>query len=65
MNRLVKTGVAIAAAGTVPLLLYVVFGPKDGNPIGLGLLMSLAWFVGFVFIIAGLVTSGKSRGPTP
>lgn len=28
----------IGAAGMLPLLLYTVFGPADGNPIGLGLL---------------------------
>ena len=25
-------------AGVAPLMLYVMFGPRDGNPIGLGLL---------------------------
>ena len=35
-------GLLILAAGVIPLLLYVAFGPKDGNPIGLGLLFIVA-----------------------
>jgi hypothetical protein len=54
------TGLAVAVGGTVPLLLYIVFGPKDGNPIGLGLLMLLSWLIGAVLVIwsiVGLVTT--------
>ena len=60
MNLLIKIGLIIAAAGSVPLLLYVIFGPKDGNPIGLGLLMCFAWVVGIAFVAAGLVAN-RSR----
>ncbi len=28
----------VGAIGTLPLMLYIAFGPADGNPIGLGLL---------------------------
>ena len=58
-------GLAVAVGGSVPLLLYIVFGPKDGNPIGLGLLMLLSWLIGAALVIwsiVGLVgtkTSGK------
>ena len=48
-------GFAIAIGASVPLLLYVIFGPKDGNPIGLGLLMWLGWLVGAVLIVWGVV----------
>ena len=44
-------GLAIAVGGSVPLLLYMMFGPKDGNPIGLGLLMLLSWLIGAALII--------------
>ena len=48
-----KTGGLIATAGTLPLLVYVLAGPKDGNPVGLGLLMWLCWLVGGVMVIWG------------
>ena len=45
--RIATTGVIIAVASVVPLLLYIAIGPADGHPVGLGLLMVLA--------VAGLV----------
>ena len=36
--RIVGGSVLIGLAGFMPLQLYIWFGPKDGNPIGLGLL---------------------------
>ena len=48
-------GSAIAVGASIPLLLYVIFGPKNGNPIGLGLLMLLGWLVGAVLIAWGAV----------
>lgn len=38
--------IALGAVGVAPLLLYIGFGPADGNPIGLGLLAVLAGPVG-------------------
>ena len=54
MKRL-KIGAWIFAVGTVPLLIYVLVGPKDGNPIGLGLLMCLSWLVGGVLVTWGVI----------
>jgi hypothetical protein len=54
MNRLVKIGCTLLALGTGPLLLYVIFGPKDGNPIGLGLL----FFFSFPAAMACLAIGG-------
>ena len=48
-----KIGALIVAVGTVPLLIYVMVGPKDGNPIGLGLLMWLSWLTGGVLLAWG------------
>lgn len=39
----IRIGLAILALGTGPLLLYAIFGPADGNPIGLGLLFILTF----------------------
>jgi hypothetical protein len=36
--KIVKASAAFGLAGVAPLLLYVLLGPADGNPIGLGLL---------------------------
>lgn len=36
--RIVLAGLAVALCGVGPLLLYILLGPADGNPIGLGLL---------------------------
>lgn len=36
--RIVIGSLALGAIGFLPLQLYIWFGPKDGNPIGLGLL---------------------------
>ena len=48
-------GVAVAVVGSVPLILYVMVGPRDGNPVGLGLLMWLSWLVGAVLIAWGVI----------
>jgi hypothetical protein len=36
--RITAVSAALAVVGVAPLLLYIAFGPKNGNPIGLGLL---------------------------
>lgn len=46
---------AVAVAGVMPLLLYSVFGPEDGNPIGLGLLALLAIPTGAMIALAGAI----------
>jgi hypothetical protein len=48
-------GVAVAVVGSVPLILYVMVGPRDGNPVGLGLLMWLSWLVGAVLTAWGVI----------
>jgi hypothetical protein len=54
-------GVGILALGTGPLLLYVVFGPKDGNPIGLGLLFFFSFPFGIGFAAWGLLLKALGR----
>lgn len=53
--KLPLAGVSVAIGGTVPIMLYIAFGPSDGNPVGLGLLAWLSWLVGFVLFVVGLV----------
>jgi len=54
-------GLAVIVLSLAPLLLYVVFGPKDGNPIGLGLLMVFGIPVGVAISVVGLVV-GMAAG---
>ena len=54
-------GATVIGVGTLPLLIYVIVGPKDGNPIGLGLLMSLSWFVGGALAAVGLIGGAIAR----
>jgi len=60
LNKLAQAGAWVMLAAVAPLLLYVVFGPRDGNPIGLGLLFFFGFPVGLVIFIVGMVTGAKS-----
>lgn len=53
--KIVAASLVLGAAGLAPLLLYVAFGPADGNPIGLGLLAALAMPVALVGVFVGVV----------
>jgi hypothetical protein len=39
----------------LPLLAYIAFGPKDGNPIGLGLLAVFAVPIATIGVLVGLI----------
>lgn len=51
----VAGSVVLGLAGWLPLLLYIEFGPADGNPIGLGLLAMVTAPVAVVGLLVGLV----------
>lgn len=53
--QIVAWSVAFGFLGATPLLLYMAFGPADGNPIGLGLLAVLAVPVGAAGAAAGVI----------
>ena len=48
-------GIIIAVIGYLPLQLYIMFGPRDGNPIGLGLLFITATPAGLFVVAVGLI----------
>jgi hypothetical protein len=48
-------GVVIAGIGYLPLQLYGIFGPRDANPVGLGLLAIVAVPVGMAVFAVGLI----------
>ena len=54
-SRMLLVGVAVLLIGVGPLLLYILFGPADGNPIGLGLLAMVAVPVGLGLAGFGLL----------
>jgi hypothetical protein len=63
--KMMRLSIAAGAVGIGPLLLYILIGPKDGNPIGLGLLaMMTVPFAGIGFL-AGFAKFclERSRGP--
>ncbi|MGN6848046.1 MAG: hypothetical protein ACTHJK_00995 [Sphingomicrobium sp.] len=53
--RMLTAGIAVLALGAGPLLLYIAYGPADGNPIGLGLLAMVAVPVGGILAGFGLL----------
>ena len=50
--RILLGSLTAGAVGIAPLLLYILLGPADGNPIGLGL---LAVFAAAIAIVGGLI----------
>lgn len=54
---LLKWSLILLAAGCAPLFLYILFGPEDGNPIGLGLLAVAAVLLGGFGALLGLVVT--------
>lgn len=53
--QIVVGSIVLGLIGFMPLQLSIWFGPKDGNPIGLGFLMILTVPVAAVGIAVGLV----------
>lgn len=53
--RILLRSLLIGALGVAPLLVYMLLGPKDGNPIGLGLLAALAVAVSGIGMLIGAV----------
>jgi branched-subunit amino acid ABC-type transport system permease component len=47
--------IVVGLGGCLPLLLYIQFGPSDGNPIGLGMLAIASIVLGGIGIATGLV----------
>lgn len=52
---IMAVSVAFGLGGILPLVLYMAFGPADGNPIGLGLLAVVTVPVGVIGLAAGFV----------
>jgi hypothetical protein len=60
-QKILLWSVSVWALGAVPLLIYIVFGPADGNPIGLGLLYMAGQAVGLIGIVLSLFSFFKTK----
>ncbi len=56
-SRLLLIGLGLLALAWLPIELYIIFGPADGNPVGLGLLAWCATPFCFAMIGGGIVES--------
>lgn len=59
--RIIIYSLIIALLASLPLILYIIFGPKDGNPIGLGLLAWAGVSIGQLGVFTGLAYIGFSH----
>jgi hypothetical protein len=59
LSKLSRAGAVVAGLSLAPLVLYVIFGPKDGNPIGLGLLMFFGVPIGVLLFVVGFITARR------
>ena len=50
-----KCGSLTLLIGYLPIGIYSIFGPADGNPIGLGLLVMVSTPIGCTLIIIGVI----------
>lgn len=59
--RTIANSLKLGIVGIAPLLLYIEFGPKDGNPIGLGLLAALTVPVAVTGVFVGILKTVLER----
>lgn len=57
LSRFLVVGLVIAGVGYLPIQLYILFGPRDGNPVGLGLLFVIGVFAGLAVFVIGITKS--------
>lgn len=60
-GKILALGAGLAVVGVFPFLLYIAFGPKGGNPIGLALLALGAAPFSLAAILVGLIKMGMER----
>lgn len=59
--RILCASLLVAVLGVAPLGFYILFGPSDGNPIGLGLLAVVAVPVASAGVIVSLIKLAVGR----
>jgi hypothetical protein len=63
--QILLISLVLGAGGVAPLLLYILLGPADGNPIGLGLLAVVAVPASIAGLAIGCVTLLVERFTRP
>ncbi|MDZ7736612.1 MAG: hypothetical protein U5P41_11295 [Gammaproteobacteria bacterium] len=53
--KIMLISVIIALISMLPLFVYILVGPADGNPIGLGLLAFFGMFAGLLGCLIGML----------
>lgn len=53
--KIMLASIGVGGLSAAPLLLYAVFGPADGNPIGLGLLFVLGMLLAHAGVAIGVL----------
>lgn len=53
--KIIALSLLLVLVSAAPIMLYILFGPADGNPIGLGLLFAAGALVGHLGFLVGLL----------
>ena len=53
--KIIALSLLLVLVSAAPIMLYIIFGPADGNPIGLGLLFAVGALVGHLGFLVGLL----------
>lgn len=53
--KVIALSLLVVLVSAAPIMLYILFGPADGNPIGLGFLFAAGALVGHVGFILGML----------
>lgn len=53
--KVIALSLLLVFVSAAPIMLYIVFGPEDGNPVGLGLLFAAGAFIGHIGFVIGIL----------
>jgi hypothetical protein len=53
--KIIALSLLLVLVSAAPIMLYFVFGPADGNPVGLGLLFAVGALIGHVGFLIGIL----------
>ena len=53
--KVIALSLLVVLASAAPIMLYILFGPADGNPICLGLLFAAGALVGHIGFVVGML----------
>lgn len=53
--KVIALSLMLVLVTAAPIMLYILFGPEDGNPVGLGLLFAAGALVGHIGFLVGML----------